>query len=56
MFKLKGHQGASILSERIDDKYSQTERKRKLRWIHMMCMFTQFNSSYTLRNYFEHLI
>jgi hypothetical protein len=30
----------------INDKYSQTERKIKLRWIHMMCMFTQFNSSY----------
>ena len=30
----------------MNDEYSQTERKRKLRWIHMMCKFTQFNSSY----------
>jgi hypothetical protein len=26
---------------------NKMEGKIKLRWIHMMCMFTQFNSSYT---------
>ena len=35
---------------------NKMEGKIKLRWIHMMCMFTQFNSSHTLRNLFEHLI
>jgi hypothetical protein len=35
---------------------NKMEVKIKLRWIHIMCMYTQINSIYTLRNLFEHLI